>query len=446
MNQQDVIKVLQRVQNTEPLDPDQGDAERAQRYSDWYVHNLHGTKANDVIELLKIQIQSVVGSRHAYLFTGTIGSGKSTELRKLAFDLKKEKHWATVINIADYLNPQEPVGLPDLLMAISLGAWEAAAKAMGIDPEAGKRWAWWESLLTSGVELKDIELSSGFAKAKFALQANPVYRERLRKFFEGSLDDFVREANQFLVQLAEDLRRYLRLHEDAKCVLLVDSLEQFGGFAAAGQDDKVLQSLVQVFNLHSQKLKLSGWSVLYSVPPLLQKFAPSVAAVFTPSRPLTSAHVYLDRQDSEDGTTIDEKLIPLLLRRLGDNAYQIFTKEALRDLVIKSGGDLRNLMRLVVNAMVDGLANQQFPITEQALERVYDTFRLPYLPLPKDAIGRLKHVRQHKSPLLDTQADWPKVMSDLASKRILLYLNGTEWYDVHPLLRQHVDAADQAPS
>jgi hypothetical protein len=27
-----------------------------------------------------------------------------------------------------------------------------------------------------------------------------------------------------------------------------------------------------------------------------------------------------------------------------------------------------------------------------------------------------------------------------------LYLNGTEWYDVHPLLRQYVDAADQAPS
>jgi hypothetical protein len=32
-------------------------------------------------------------------------------------------------------------------------------------------------------------------------------------------------------------------------------------------------------------------------------------------------------------------------------------------------------------------------------------------------------------------------MSDLAEKRVLLYRNGTDWYDVHPLLRDAVRAA-----
>ena len=35
-----------------------------------------------------------------------------------------------------------------------------------------------------------------------------------------------------------------------------------------------------------------------------------------------------------------------------------------------------------------------------------------------------------------TTAEWFDVIGDLAQKRVLLYLNGTEWYDVHPLLRE----------
>ena len=46
-----------------------------------------------------------------------------------------------------------------------------------------------------------------------------------------------------------------------------------------------------------------------------------------------------------------------------------------------------------------------------------------------------------KAPRLETEADRDALVHDLETKRVLMYRNGEEWYDVHPLLRTLVDAA-----
>ena len=446
MQQEDIFKVLQNLQNTDPLDPDP-EHDPDHLFRDWYVSQLGGASDGDVIERLKLQILASVGGHHAYLFTGTIGSGKSTELRRLAYSLKQAKQFATVINIADYLNPQENLGLPDVLMAVALGAGEAAAKVQGIAPEVAQRLlAWWDNLLAMRLEGKELEIGGGPLKLKLALKNNPSYRQRLRQFLEGGLDELVRETNQFLQTTAEQICSKRGMSESGKCVLLVDSLEQFGSSALAGHEDPVLQSLIALFNHHGSQLRFGGWSVVYSVPPLLQKLAPGVTAHFPSTSYLTSAHVFVDRKDEIDKATVDDKLLPLLKKRLGEKpAKDLFEEGVLRDMVVMSGGDLRFLLRIAADALLAGLPKNQFPINQTMVNKVYDVLRRPYLPLPKDVQERLAHVRKHKEPLLNTSADWTRAMSDLAAKRILLYLNGTEWYDVHPLLRsvpaEETDAA-----
>lgn len=440
MSPDQITPILQRLQDTNPLDPDPA-YEGAEKYRDWYIENLHPVYA-DVVKLLSLEVQDSIGSRHAYLFSGTIGSGKSTELRRLAYGLKQKGHHAVVVNIMDYLNPQMAVGVTDLLMAIALGAWESSAKARNIDANAGERFAWWTSLLRARPEGKELEINGGPVKMKFALQANPVYRERLRQFFASSLDELVRETNKFMAELADNIRTDLRLAKDAKCLLVIDSLEHFGGFALAGQSDEVLKSLLEVFNTFNRYLRLDGWSLVYSVPPLLQKLAPGLAATFgsTNTYYLTSAHVFNDRSDSVDDTTVDNKLVPLTLRRLDCEENLLFAPGVLRDVVVKTGGDLRDLLRTLRSVLLMGVADNAFPVTMVQLERVYNNLRRPYLPLPLDTAVRLRHVRLKKEPMLASADDWPSVMSDLAAKRVLLYLNGVEWYDVHPLLRDVVDS------
>lgn len=436
-----VIPVLQRLQNEAPLDPDPSDAKAAQDYQDLYIDDLHAAQG-DVVRRLTLEIASSFGSRHVYLFSGTIGSGKSTELRRLANGLRNNGNYALVVNAMEYLNPQVPVGIADLLMAMALGVWEAWAKAQHIDPNAGERWQWWLSLLQARPEGKELEISGGPVKLKMALAGNPTFRERLRKYFEFSLDQLVGEINNFFAQLAADIRHEKQLGEDAKLLVVVDSLEHFGGQATPGTTDEVLQSLLGIFNTFNGYLRVDGWSAIYSVPPLLHKLAPGVAATFGMSTTyyLTSAHVFADRSDALDMDTIDQKMIPLLLRRLGTQQPELIGLEALRNIVQMTGGDLRDLLRTLRAALLAGLTDNRFPIAQAQLERVYNDLRRPYLPLPQDTAARLRQIHADKEALLQTAADWKLVISDLAQKRVLLYLDGTEWYDVHPLLRDPLAA------
>jgi hypothetical protein len=437
-----VIPILQRLQNEAPLDPDPANEAAAREFHDLYIKDLHAAQG-DVAKRLGTEIECSFGSRHVYLFSGTIGSGKSTELRRLANELRQGGQHALVVNVMEYLNPQVPVGVADLLMAMALGVWEAWAKSQDINPDAGQRLAWWTSLLQMRPEGKDLEISGGFVKLKMALAANPTFRERLRKYFEFSLDQLVSKINEFFASLATEIRAKMNLAEDAKLVVIVDSLEHFGGQATPGKTDEVLQSLLDIFNTFNAYLRLDGCSVIYSVPPLLHKLAPGVAATFGMSTTyyLTSAHVFRDRSDEPDEDTIQNKMLPLLLRRLGaDRQPQLIGLPELRNIVLMTGGDLRDLLRTLRAALLIGLTDGQFPVTQTQLDRVYNDLRRPYLPLPLDTSERLRQIHADKEARLATAADWQWVISDLAQKRVLLYLNGTEWYDVHPLLREPLAA------
>ncbi|MBP9805367.1 MAG: hypothetical protein KBE22_10760, partial [Candidatus Accumulibacter sp.] len=93
-----VIPILQRLQNEAPLDPDPADRKAAQDYRELYIVDLHAAQG-DVVRRLALEVESSLGSRHVYLFSGTIGSGKSTELRRLANQLREDEQYALVVNV-----------------------------------------------------------------------------------------------------------------------------------------------------------------------------------------------------------------------------------------------------------------------------------------------------------------------------------------------------------
>jgi hypothetical protein len=307
MNFDTLVPILQRLQEPGPLDPNPADAKAAGEFKALYIEDLHANQG-DVANRLKLEIQTSSGARHGYLFSGTIGSGKSTELRRLAHKLRPD-NYALVINAQEFLNPQMPISIVDLLLAMAMGIWEATAKELGVDPSAGDRWNWWKSVFTAGIDVKELELATGVVKLKMALHSNPNVREKLRTFHEARLDTLVSEINEFLADSAMKIKAKKSLAPTAKMVLIVDSLEHFGGQAAAGQPDEVFLSLQRMFNTFASYLRLESWSVVYSVPPLLHKLAPGIANAFgaTSTYFLTSAHVFKDRSDTVDDDTVTNK-------------------------------------------------------------------------------------------------------------------------------------------
>lgn len=431
-----IISVLQRLEDLGPLDPDTRDREGAEKYQHYYVEGLHGGRG-DAVNQLALDIEVSSGGRNAHLFSGTIGSGKSTELRRMTNDLRQRGHFAAVVNARDYLNPQLEISISELLLAMALAVWELTALAQDKNPTEGERWEWWKSLFASGVELTGVDIPSNLGTARFALVSNPTVRERIRRFHEQSLDRLVTEINVFFEECAETLRNMP--DPVVKCVLVLDSLEHFGGTAIPGEPDVVFNSLQRMFNTHARHLQLPGWTVVYSVPPLLGKLSPGIASAWSMSRTyaLTSAHVFKDRSNEPDEDTINQKLLPLVQKRIGDRWEELLTADQLRRLVEKTGGDLRDLLRCTRAALLKGLMNKTFPVSESLLDEAFTDLRHPYLPLSQASRERLEIVARdfEVDRLLEDDHQWPVVMSDLAQKRILMYLNGQEWYGVHPLLR-----------
>lgn len=444
MKYDDIVPILQRLQNPGPLDPNPADSVAAKEFKELYINDLHANQG-DVANRLKLEIQTSSGARHGYLFSGTIGSGKSTELRRLAEKLRPD-NYALVVNAQEYLNPQMPIGIVDLLLAMAMGIWEATARELNIDPSSGDRWNWWKSVFSAGMDIKEVEVNAGVMKLKASLHSNPSVREKLRVFHESRLDALVLDINEFLADAALKIKAARGLGETAKMVLIVDSLEHFGGQAAAGQPDDVFLSLQRMFNTFASYLKLDSWSVVYSVPPLLHKLAPGIANAFgaTATYFLTSAHVFKDRTDTIDEKTVSSKLIPLVKKRIGENVVaQLINDAEIRDIIEKTGGDLRDLIRAIRAVLLAALGDKNnFPVNKSHLTQVYNDLRRPYLPLPTNTLERLAHVAKTHSVLLHDQSEWQNVISDLAQKRLLLYLNGTEWYGVHPLLRDSVEPSD----
>lgn len=431
-----IIPILQRLEDLGPLDPDERNASEAEKFQRYYVEGLHGGHG-DAVEQLALDIEVSSGGRNAHLFSGTIGSGKSTELRRMTEQLRQREHFAAVTNARDYLNPQIEISISELLLAMALAVWELTATAQGKNPTDGQRWEWWKTLFASGVELEAVDVPTTLVTAKFALVSNPTVRERIRKYHEQSLDRLVTEVHAFFEECSETLRNMR--DPVAKCVLVLDSLEHFGGTAVPGEPDVVFNSLQRMFNTHARHLQLPGWTVVYSVPPLLGKLSPGIASAWGMSRTyaLTSAHVFKDRSDEPDEETINQKLLPLVQKRIGESWSQLLTEPQLRQMVEKTGGDLRDLLRCTRAALLKGLMNKSFPVADESLEQVYSDLRRPYLPLSQASRERLQVVARdfEVDNLLQDDHQWPIVMSDLAQKRILMYLNGQEWYRVHPLLR-----------
>lgn len=424
MNEALLNPIVQALSSNEPLDP----AQDPEEFKRLYVEHLHPGRFGGALGQLKREVQGASGGYHLYLFSGTVGSGKSTELRRVAEELRSSERYVAVVNITDYLNPEQQLNFADLLLAMAMGLLEDLSGQFHWDSPSQSLWDGLKGLLGADVSIDGLDLKV----VKLNLKQKSAFRDQLRQRFAASPGEFLDQAQRFFQQLASETKRKQR-------VLIVDSLEHFGG--RRGKGDPVLTSLRAVFEQHTDAMRIPDWQAVYSVPPLLPKLAPGVLAVAGAARlyQLTSAHVYLDRSDAPDEKMVGQ-LSNLIDRRCGgaEPRRRFIGDALLREVILGSGGDLRDLIRLLKLAALFAFDSPQLPVERAVVDAVFDDWRNAYLPLAQDAALRLAAVHAAKEPVVATEDDWFGVMSDLAEKRILLYRNGTDWYDVHPLLRDAV--------
>ncbi|MBK7537272.1 MAG: hypothetical protein IPI49_18280 [Myxococcales bacterium] len=200
------------------------------------------------------------------LLTGLPGSGKSTELRRVALGLKTEsKLLPVVIDAEEVVDLASPIDVPDILLAILYHAEREVLLAEGKDPEdAGKDsiltriGGIWSSLQVEAKGSNELTVPV-VGKLGIEMKYQPDVRKRVRKAVESHIKTFLDEARRELSLL--NARACKRGHEGL--VIVFDSMEKLRGTSTNYQE--VLESAEQIFHGGAPHLQLPV-PVFYTVP------------------------------------------------------------------------------------------------------------------------------------------------------------------------------------
>lgn len=391
-----------------------------------YVQGLHGPR--DAVSRLKKEILRLEGGG-VFLFTGQIGSGKSTELMRLRAEIKSPHVKAYYCDLTDWLNLNEPVTLGSFLVAL-LSAWvQEVGSIQGQQTPAERLRDFFlkTHLLPQGF---DLGVDAGGLKAKvgFALQTDPTFRKHVSDAIKKHQSSIVSQAHDFVISLKADL---CALGE--KCVLIADSLEKLRGYGE--QSESIYTSLQQLFLSDGAALRLPGVHVVYSVSPFLieqNNQLPAqlgVGAVAT----MPSVHVFLKNSDLEDEDGVDAmfKLIQARFPR----CTEVFSEAQLRRIAVQCGGDLRDFLRSIRVVLSDDI--NSLPVSDEMVDYALQQI-CPPKAIPNEHVAWLARLEVSHEPELSEKITSLTLQQYLTSKHVLAYLNGSAWYAVHPMLRDWV--------
>ncbi len=362
------------------------------------------------------------------LVTGLPGSGKSTELRRLARrlgDPADANLFAVVLDAEDSFDLAAPIDVPDIVLAILHATEDQLLRAEGKDPADAMREGYfkrfWTALTTTEVDLKGGEFAvADTTKLVVELKTRPTLRARVRQAVASRLSQFLDEAGDELRLMqarAETLGR-------SGIVVIVDSLEKLRGISATWEG--VLSSAERVFAGGAPYLRLPV-HVLYTVPTALTSRARFERVEFMPMIKLWN------RDGSEFQAGFDAVYEIVIKRVPEEDLRSIFGDQLeprIKRLIEWSGGYLRELMRMLQAAIA---RHDEAPLGDADFTRVMSEVGDEYdRMITADAFAWLADVAVNKR--LTVQNETHRLIAErmLSNNVILRYLNDKQWFALHP--------------
>lgn len=401
-----------------------------------YVSQLNTQGNHDAVEELATETEWQDGGG-VCLFTGQRGTGKSTELKRLKKRLEDAGAVVFYADLAEYMLMSKEVEISDFLISICGAMSEKVSERFnGESPGLRSYWDRFALFMHSEVKITEFSTTLPGLEIKAALRSDPDFKRRVQEASRGHVARIVKDAHDFLAEAVDFVRLKLGDHS-LRVVLLVDSVERIRGVGSDAM--AVYESVRNLFFGHADHLRIPLLHVVYTIPPYLSVLASGTGLLMGGAVPrrLVSTHIFAARSRSPDPDGL------ALMRRVVEKRFPawptVFKQEALDQLALSSGGDLREYFRLIRLCLPSVRDDQQLPLDEQAVQQAENAARSEMLPIPADHLGWLKRISQTHETCLQTDADLPTLAHFLDNRLVLNYRNGSDWYDVHPLLREVVD-------
>lgn len=367
------------------------------------------------------------------LLAGHIGSGKSTELRRVQSELEtgQDRFFTVFCQILEDIDPSD-TDFPDMLMAIMRQVAREFRERLEVELKPGyfkQRWGELKELLGAEVDLESLELESALGKFTAAIKSSPSTRDQIRKALEPTTNSLIGAANDVLGQAVA----YAAKKGYAGVAVIVDDLDKLSTEEWGQGSTSVAERL---FLTRHAQLTAFNCHMIYTIPLALaysckeREIANRYAMTAPPVVPMTKLYGH-DGKKHAPGFEKFRAIVARRIEKAGAERKDVFTSDAVRDKIVKlSGGQPRFLITLIRDALVEG----DLPIDSATVDRVARKATHSYSrQLRQEHWTIIEQIRKTHA-LTRTTDNHSLCMDLLANRAILQYLNDVDWYGLNPLL------------
>ncbi len=367
------------------------------------------------------------------LFSGYLGTGKSTELKRLKWELEQRGSAVLYADAQRYHDLAHPITIQELLIVLAGAFGDAAKGLVGADFVREDYWTRFLAFLKTEVVVESAVLKLGIADVKMILKKGMPLWEKIADLLGNSLANLSKDVNAYVREVVEVIRRRTQCK---RVVFLFDSLERLRGLEEGFH--ATMESIERLLTQHADFLRLPGCHVVYTVPPYVLLRGPEIGSRYDGRLRVLPAIKVLERgpeiRPFPPGIAAMADIVSRRLpieRVFGDH-------QLLEELIIASGGHVRTLMSFLRDLLTNAVRGT-LPVTRGDVDEVINSF----------AEEARNAVRPEGVLLLDTirrtttldavkEADLGLLARYIDSYLVLCYQNGEGWFEVHPLIRDHI--------
>lgn len=364
-------------------------------------------------------LSSKFGRTPKFFFSGHRGSGKSTEMNRLAADPEVREQFVVIhYSIRDYADVND-LNYLDVLFTLGAqmfmqytnpdGAYRGKLKPALLKELEGLQGRISEQVRVTnkeGLAESEANFNAYFLKAMFKIKQEESSRREIRNILEPRSSEWIQQINLIASNIVSN--------EKKQVLVIIDDL-----------DKPSLETARSLFHQHVGSLHQPAFPVIYTVPIAVffthqfisisegRQFLPSVK-LFTPEGKKVTENFSLMRQ--------------MVAARMDRN---LIANDALDHVVEMSGGIVRDLTRMIqmaaLEAMLDDREQIELSDVTRASSELRNEFRRMLTQEDLDALRQLGNGEEvppeRKAPLLFISA-------------AVEYQNAKTWEAVHPVVKQ----------
>jgi hypothetical protein len=385
----------------------------------------------DVLTDLNMMLESDKDRPIKKFFSGHRGCGKSTLLAECAYN-QKDRYFPVFFSIGN-ISEFADVDHTNILFAIGVSMM-TTAEERGVEIGRSVKdslYRWFNNVLQVSKSTEGGELSLDLSVIKFKLQRESETREEIKKKFERRIEDLIDKLNEIAAII------YAATNQPV--LAIVDDLDKISKPEIA----------VSVYSHNLNALIAPKFSIIYTLPIAfyrdleimgsLESVLPE-PVLLMPVLKLVPKDKRRSLPDDFSSPTI-ETFYKAIERRLPAEFKQIIEPSVTKQIVLTSGGVLRELIR-IVNRCFEVAKKQAYKdpsLTSIVLDRAIFTEAIRKIRLElQPAVGQSGYeilIKIYRDFNPSDPGD-PEFLKLLHRLYILEYQNDDMWYDLHPIIEE----------